>query len=286
RGRQRTFLPCWALQRGAAPPSRRRRQRRRRIRRRQQRPTLLDRTRITMFRFQTWTSSGPSRNRHGSWNYNRSSVGKREMGHISFLIRVVLLLLALTEAFAFAGSGRGGRWQTPSLFSTSNAVNTPLEEHFLDESAQRWVRLILDSYRRHYGVDLLPREGLNSRQQAEAAAKANLCIIAHDFIRSKEDPVYCYGNKFCLKCFRYPWEQEFVQLPSRLCVADTAALAERQAFLDVARAKDKAASAGGIRVAKDGSQFYIRNLQLWNLVDGDSGAVIGQAAAYAEYEPL
>lgn len=59
----------------------------------------------------------------------------------------------------------------------------------------------------------------------------------------------------------------------------------RQRLLDSVRDKGFIDDYRGIRIAKSGRRFMIRNAVVWQLTDTD-GAVQGQAATFGEWEEV
>ena len=115
---------------------------------------------------------------------------------------------------------------------------------------------------------------------AKLCAETNLSIASHDFLRSKNEAIYNYGNIAFLTNFGYEWD-EFVELPSSKCVATQEDVKERQKLLD-ARLSNKANSSSNndtdtdtddtqydnlIRVRKDGTQIVLKGVHLWNVYD-------------------
>ncbi|MGV9383648.1 MEKHLA domain-containing protein [Nonomuraea sp. NPDC003707] len=71
---------------------------------------------------------------------------------------------------------------------------------------------------------------------------------------------------------------EFVGLPSRLS-AEPDRREDRRALLDAVRRDGFATGYRGQRIAKSGGRFWIEDVTMWNLVDGD-GLLVGQAATF------
>ena len=113
----------------------------------------------------------------------------------------------------------------------------------------------------------------------EAAARwldeeADFCVLAHD---ASADPRFVYANDITLRCFGYSAD-EFIGLPSRLS-AEAPNREERDALLQRVSRDGFATGYRGLRIAKDGTRFWIENVTVWNLLDAN-GMRIGQAATY------
>ncbi|MEV6845812.1 MEKHLA domain-containing protein [Actinoplanes sp. NPDC051411] len=131
--------------------------------------------------------------------------------------------------------------------------------------------MLADSYLKLLGEPLVP----DGRRGAEAAAwldDAPFGLLAHD---TSPDPLFVYANRKAQEAFGYR-RDEFTGLPSRLSAGEEDR-ASRHAFIDSVRRKGYATGYRGPRVARDGHQFWIEDVTLWNLFDA-GGTLAGQAA--------
>ena len=131
--------------------------------------------------------------------------------------------------------------------------------------------LLTGSYRRLVGKPLTDRDA------AWLYRDAPFVVLAHN---TDADPIFTYANRAAQGCFEYGWG-EFLTLPSRLS-AEVDLRTERQAALDAVRENGFVAGYNGIRIAKSGRRFWIRDTVIWQLID-EAGAVKGQAATFAEW---
>ncbi|CAM9270656.1 unnamed protein product, partial [Discosporangium mesarthrocarpum] len=155
-----------------------------------------------------------------------------------------------------------------------------LPQHFVSSETVSWVQLILNSYQRTYGKELIERSD-SPVDEAIRVAKEQCAVISHDFLRDRSDPIYIYGNLKVLDLFEYTWE-EFTNLPSRLCVATEEEGLLRRRFLDSTRSgTSDGERCHGVRVSRTGKLFRITDVLLWNLEDKE-GAIVGQAAVFDE----
>mmetsp|Transcript_32823 Transcript_32823/g.75539 ORF Transcript_32823/g.75539 Transcript_32823/m.75539 type:complete len:245 (-) Transcript_32823:56-790(-) len=175
-----------------------------------------------------------------------------------------------------------------SASSVDNTSTIPLEQHFTSPLTVEWVQKILDSYFVELGTELIPnRSELSHKEQAELIATSSLAIASHDFLRFPDDATFIYGNIFFLEAFGFPWN-EFVELPSRKCVATVDDVAERQVILD--KVKNKKVDSGKtdyenlVRVRKDGDKIILNGVTLWNVYENAKAVsetrvskIIGQA---------
>lgn len=141
------------------------------------------------------------------------------------------------------------------------------------------AQILLDSYRRLLGAELIERSG-NAAEQAQRLFEAPRVVISHGI---EVDPILNYGNRTAL----HLWETDFAtltQMPSRL----TAEPMERE---ERARLLARTAELGfvddyqGVRISQTGKRFRIARAVIWNLHD-EHGTKVGQAATFARWEPL
>lgn len=144
-----------------------------------------------------------------------------------------------------------------------------------------WIRrtqVVLDSYRKWLGKELVPRDG-DVQTQAERLFEADFVVVAHG---TEEDPILNYGNRTALKLWEMDLER-FLQTPSRL-TAEPMHRDERAELLEQTRRQGYCADYRGIRISARGRRFRIHRATVWNLVEG--GKPAGQAATFAEWEFL
>jgi hypothetical protein len=134
-----------------------------------------------------------------------------------------------------------------------------------------FFHLLTGSYRRLVGRPLTDRDA------AWLYRDAPFIVLAHN---TDPDPIFTYANRAAQDCFGYDWD-EFLRLPSRLS-AETALQEKRQAALDAVRENGFVAGYSGIRIAKSGRRFWIKDTVIWQLID-EAGMVRGQAATFAEW---
>jgi hypothetical protein len=121
---------------------------------------------------------------------------------------------------------------------------------------------------------------LTARDATWLYGEAPFVVLAHD---TQPDPIFIYANKAAQDCFGYGAE-EFLTLPSRLS-AEAMLREKRQAVLDAVARDGFVAGYSGIRIAKSGRRFRIRDAVVWQLID-TAGIVRGQAATFADWEDV
>ncbi len=135
------------------------------------------------------------------------------------------------------------------------------------------ARLLLDSYRRLTGKELVPAGDL--AQRAKALYEADFVVVSHD---TAPDPVFNYANLAAQRLFETDWDT-FITLPSRLS-AGPVHRDERRRLLDTVTRDGYIDNYAGIRVTQSGRQFRIEAATVWNLAD-DGGNYAGQAAMFS-----
>jgi len=155
----------------------------------------------------------------------------------------------------------GWHWNMPS---------SPPSDHKLDAR----LRLIVESYRRLTGKVLIPAVSADNAALRNALWNAQRAIVAHGI---EGDPIFFYGNLLALELFEFSFE-EFVRLPSRLSAEPLAQEARVRLLQQVAQ-QGYVDGYSGMRIAKCGRRFMIREATVWNLLD-EHGIYFGQAAVF------
>jgi hypothetical protein len=175
------------------------------------------------------------------------------------------------------------------VFNIENKVEAKIGSHYKVESAmeslnapvnysaqpisflQRHSQIFCASYYHWTGLPLVAKD-LSPQIQAEALMDAPFGLVSHD---AQDDPVFNYGNTLALQLFGYTWD-EFTQLSSRYSAEPMNRIA-RAALLARVTQHGFVDDYSGVRIAKDGTRFLIKNAIVWNLLD-EMGAHYGQAA--------
>lgn len=139
--------------------------------------------------------------------------------------------------------------------------------------------LLLSSHRHWTGRDLLD-PSLPAADASRALYEAPFAVLSHD---TAADPVFTYANLTAQRLFAMPW-REIVGLPSRLS-AEPLVREERERLLARVATHGYIDDYSGIRIASTGQRFRIANATVWNLLD-DSGNFCGQAACFADWQPI
>ena len=135
------------------------------------------------------------------------------------------------------------------------------------------VQMLLDSFARLLGRDLIPRDA-SAADQARRVFEVPFVVVSHG---TEADPVLNYGNATALRLWEMDWTT-FVQTPSRL-TAEPVHRDERARLLERTRRDGFVDDYAGIRVSQSGRRFRIEQAIIWNLVDAD-GHLRGQAATF------
>ncbi|GAA5164736.1 MEKHLA domain-containing protein [Pseudonocardia eucalypti] len=149
----------------------------------------------------------------------------------------------------------------------------------VDAEDPEFAALLVDSHLRVVGRPLVPGPPPGPELARWLYRETPVALLAH---RPGADPRFCYANRAAQRHFGYDWA-EFVGLPSRLSAADVDRAERARLLSDVAR-DGFSDDYRGLRVAKSGSQFWIENATVWNLVDAE-GRLHGQAAAIRSVSP-
>lgn len=140
----------------------------------------------------------------------------------------------------------------------------------------QWSQLLLDSFRRWTGCELLERTG-DLAYQAHALFLSPFVVVSHG---TETDPVLNYGNQVALDLWEMTWDQ-LVQTPSRL-TAEPINWAEREGMLEQAKIRGYLDTYRGVRMTSTGRRFLVENALIWNVVDAESQRV-GQAATFSRW---
>lgn len=149
-------------------------------------------------------------------------------------------------------------------------------ERWADLAVVQWSQLLLGSFRRWLGRDLIERKG-SPGEQAKALYHAPFVVVSHGM---EADPILNYGNKIALDLWELDWER-FSKTPSRL-TAEPGNQAERARMLAQARENGFIDDYKGVRISGTGKRFLVEQAIVWNVV-GTEGEQIGQAATFSRW---
>ncbi len=152
-------------------------------------------------------------------------------------------------------------------------------ERWTDPDMIHWSQLLLNSFRRWLGRDLIERKG-SPEEQAKALYHAPFVVVSHGM---EADPILQYGNKIALDLWELDWER-FTKTPSRL-TAEPVNQAERERMLAQAQEKGFIDDYKGVRISGTGKRFLVERAIVWNVV-GAEGEQIGQAATFSKWTCL
>ena len=149
-----------------------------------------------------------------------------------------------------------------------------LEDSFVEQST-----IMLDSFRRFLGRELMERSG-DPLLDAKRLYEVPFIVLAHE---NGEDPLLTYANKAAQELMEFDWET-MLTIPSRL-TAEPIHRQERANLLARTKEKNFTGNYQGIRVSLNGRKFQIEGATTWNLVDL-KGKPSGQAATFTQWEYL
>ena len=152
-------------------------------------------------------------------------------------------------------------------------------EHWTEPAVIRWSQLLLDSFRRWLGRDLIERRG-SPEEQARALYHAPVVVVSHGM---ESDPILNYGNKVAIDLWEMDWAQ-LTKTPSRL-TAEPVNQAERARMLAQAQENGFIDDYRGVRISGAGKRFLVEQAIVWNVV-GAEGEQLGQAATFSSWKFL
>jgi hypothetical protein len=145
--------------------------------------------------------------------------------------------------------------------------------------SEKHVLLLLDSFARLLGRELIARDG-STAEQAERLFQAPFVVVSHG---TEADPVLNYGNAAALALWEMSWD-ELTRTPSRL-TAEPVHRDERARLLARTREHGFVDDYSGIRISKTGRRFRIEQAIVWNLTDDNRGHR-GQAATFDRWTEI
>jgi hypothetical protein len=142
-----------------------------------------------------------------------------------------------------------------------------------------WTQLLLDSYKRLLGRDLLERS-VTATEQAKALFFAPFVVVSHG---TEEDPILNYGNQMALELWQTEWES-LICTPSRL-TAEPVHQAEREQMLSQLSTQGFIDNYRCVRISSKRQRFLIEEAIVWNIVDAQDKRY-GQAATFSRWSLL
>jgi hypothetical protein len=142
-----------------------------------------------------------------------------------------------------------------------------------------WTQILLDSYRRLGGSELIDRQQSLSTQ-SQLLYTAPFVVVSHD---TQTNPVLNYGNRVALELWEMDWAT-FTATPSRQ-TAEPENQATRQQLLTQAQTQGIIHNYSGVRISSTGRRFKILDATIWNLMN-PAGQPCGQAATFNNWHFL
>lgn len=139
------------------------------------------------------------------------------------------------------------------------------------------IKLLLNSYYQLLNQPLLEAE---PDQLPERIFIADFALLSHN---TDSDPIFNYGNQRALDLFELSWS-ELLDMPSRLSAEPVNRL-ERERLLAEVTKNGYIKNYSGVRIAKSGKRFLIKQAVVWNVYD-EQQLYYGQAAWFKDWEFL
>lgn len=152
---------------------------------------------------------------------------------------------------------------TATLFDSLDQRFITRHSHILANSYQHWTGKLLLA-------------GMSPRSLFDAP----FAVLSHG---TEADPLFNYSNRYGLALFGMDW-QDLIGLPSRYS-AEPMLREERASLLERVTRHGYVDDYSGVRIARDGSRFMIRDATVWNLLD-ELGQPYGQAALIKQHISL
>lgn len=139
-----------------------------------------------------------------------------------------------------------------------------------------WNQLLLNSYKKLLGSELIERQG-TPEAQAKELFFAPFVVASHG---READPIYNYGNQVLLDLWERDWE-DLLKMPSRLS-AEPILREERQKILEATATQGYFKDYQCMRISRTGKRYQIADITLWNILD-EPGNYCGQAATFSQW---
>lgn len=147
------------------------------------------------------------------------------------------------------------------------------------EALARQTRLLCESYQHWTGMRLIDAD-YDTAEAVDELMNAPFAVASHNTL---DDPVFNYANNAALQLFGME-RDEMMGLPSRFS-AEPMVREERSSLLERVTQQGYVDDYSGIRIAKGGLRFLIRNAVVWNLID-ERGDYKGQAALIRDWSSV
>lgn len=151
--------------------------------------------------------------------------------------------------------------------------DSPAPQPWLDHGWPAHLQILLDSYHKLLGKQLVPRSG-SADEDARHVFEAPFVVVSHT---ATSDPILNFGNRTALGLWEIDIET-LMQTPSRM-TAEPMHRDERAQLLERTTRDGYVDDYQGIRIATTGRRFQIEQAIVWNLSDA-AGTYVGQAATF------
>jgi hypothetical protein len=154
-----------------------------------------------------------------------------------------------------------------------------LADIWVDPAIVTWTQILLDSYHRLLGTELIERDRSPSKQ-SQMLFQAPFVVVSHD---TQADPQLNYGNQAALDLWELDW-LEFVNTRSK-DTAEPVNQTTRQQVLAQVQSQGFIQNYQGVRISSSGKRFDILQTTIWNLTDA-TGQPCGQGATFRNWRYL
>lgn len=180
-------------------------------------------------------------------------------------------------------------WTLLSLYFAKSSISSIYTPQWLGPSPLWYEPVmvthalhLIRSYRELTGKDLVSKD--LALTNPEAAAKelffSPRVIVSHGIQAGPEGPILNYGNARALRAWKASWEE--LTSTASIYTADVDNREKRAEVMQKVTENGFVTDYSGIRIAFDKTKFRIEGVDIWNVVDNDSGLRIGQAATFSE----
>jgi MEKHLA domain len=170
-------------------------------------------------------------------------------------------------------------YNTTVLYKFWRLEASTLSDIWADPAIIQWTQILLDSYRRLIGTDLIERDR-SPIAQSQILFCAPFVVVAHD---TQADSQLNYGNQTALDLWELDWSS-FISTRSK-DTAEPVNQAVRQQMLAQVQSQGFIQNYQGVRISSSGKRFNIAQATIWNLTD-TAGKPCGQAATFGNWQYL
>jgi hypothetical protein len=151
-----------------------------------------------------------------------------------------------------------------------------MAEVWQQDEVINWCQVILNSYKKVVGEDLIIRKG-DQLEESKFIFFAPFVVVSHG---TEKTPIFNYANQMAQILWEMSWE-EITSLPSRESAIPDARKVREKMLKEVLE-KGYVQNFQGVRISQSGKLFRIEDVTVWNLLD-ENNNYCGQAATYPRW---